>query len=197
MIFLGFDPGGRDAFGWAVLFTNEIGAPINILTGVTSSLTSAMNQVSLATDSPPIAVGIDSPLFWVADGDRRADAYVREMVCAAGGNAGTVSHVNSLRGACLVQGVLAAREVVIRWPNALVTEAHPKALLRVYPAAKDFIEQQPAVATEHERDALIAAYSALAFKMHKSGWCDLMLLETNPISPFGNTASYWFPCQTG
>jgi predicted nuclease with RNAse H fold len=198
MILFGFDPGGRNSFGWACLCIGESGEVVLPLhTGCTSSAPVAITEASRHTaGSAPVAVGIDAPLFWVDEGDRRADAGIRTRVCAAGGMGGTVGHVNALRGACLVQGVLAARQVAERWPSAKVTEAHPKALLRVHreEADKFLAAYLPAPPTEHERDAALAAYAAWAFAVQHTGWRDLVREEHAPFFPSGHTVAYWFPC---
>lgn len=193
MQFLGFDPGGEQAFGWAVFAP---GAPpgLQIATGTCSSSADAVAAASRLCKAPPAAVGVDAPLFWCDQGDRRADATVRKMVCANGGSSGTVSHVNSLRGACLVQGVLVARAALAAWPGARLTEAHPKALLRVSSEARSFVEQlASAFANEHERDAALAAFSALQMCEGSSGWTDLTDLDPGAHQPSGVRAAYWFP----
>lgn len=196
MRFIGIDPGGRNSFGWAVLHIGESGAPASLRTGLCSLAGAALNQASEAAASAPAAVGIDAPLFWVAAGDRRADARIRKLVCAAGGNSGTVSHVNSLRGACLVQGVLAAREAAELWPSAVVTEAHPKALLRLSLSAREFLAAHLLEApSEHERDAALASYAAWAAASSFSGWRDLVRDEEAPFFPGGHKVSYWFPVE--
>jgi hypothetical protein len=196
MNLLGLDPGGLNSLGWASLRIGEPGTPVALKTGVSSSASAALNEASRAAGVVPVAVGIDAPLFWVTEGDRRADAHIRTLVCAAGGHSGTVGHVNSLRGACLVQGILAARQVADSWPSATVTEAHPKALLRVHPAASEFLAKYlPNAPTEHERDAALAAFAACAAAAHFSGWHDLLLEETAPFFPSGHVVSCWFPCQ--
>lgn len=196
MNLIGLDPGGLKNFGWAHLRIGESGTPVALNTGVSSSASAALYKASCAAGVVPVAVGIDAPLFWVTEGDRRADARIRKLVCAAGGHSGTVGHVNSSRGACLVQGILAAREVASSWPSAIVTEAHPKALLRVHPAASEFLAMcLPNAPTVHERDAALAAFAAWAAAAKFLGWRDLLLEETNPFLPSGHIVSYWFPCQ--
>jgi predicted nuclease with RNAse H fold len=191
--YIGFDPGGNEAFGWAVLRTQGTITEL-VKSGTCSDAHAASEAAKIFATSAPIAIAIDAPLFWVNAGDRKADARVRKMVCAAGGSSGTVSHVNSLRGACLAQGILVTKIAVESWPNALVTEAHPKALLRVSPATRQFAGSlSKQTANEHERDAAIAAYTACAFAEQREGWHDLSLLETNPFFPAGKSAVYWFP----
>ena len=109
--YIGFDPGGNKAFGWSIL-SHESCVFTEVATGTCSSAKQAFKEVVAACPAAPEAVGIDAPLFWSPEGDRNADKSVREMVCSRGGHSGTVSHVNSLRGACLVQVILVARMVI-------------------------------------------------------------------------------------
>ena len=141
MVLLGFDPGGINSFGWATLHLDEAGEFVSLTTGVASNAPDAVRNAGQSAASAPAGVGIDAPLFWVEKGDRRADSHVRNRVVAAGGHAGTVNSVNSLRGACLVQGILTTRLVAASWPSAIVTEAHPKALLRLWAEAGRFVTE--------------------------------------------------------
>lgn len=165
-----------------------------VASGTCSSAPAALSAARAATSIAPIAFGTDAPLFWVEAGDRKADEIVRKMVCAAGGKSGTVNHVNSLRGACLVQGVLVVRFAAELWPSAMITEAHPKALLAVSRAAQDFATRiERLVNTEHERDAALAAYTAFALATQTDGWHDLVATELSPFFPCGRRVAYWFP----
>lgn len=190
---VGLDPGGENAFGWAVLECNA-GAYQLAATGTETGVPAVFRAIQKALPEAPVAVGIDAPLFWVPEGDRRADQAVRRLVCAAGGSSGTVSHVNSLRGACLVQGVLAAIEAHKHWPTAKLTESHPKALLLASSAARRFAERLN-LGVEHERDAALAAFSANALIGQTEDWHDLVKLDENAIFPGGKPVAYWFPKQ--
>jgi hypothetical protein len=194
VVLLGFDPGGINSFGWAMLHLDEAGEFVRLITGVASNVPDAVRNAGQSAASVPAGVGIDAPLFWVEEGGRRADSHVRNRVVAAGGHAGTVSSVNSLRGACLVQGILTARLVAALWPSAVVTEAHPKALLRLYAEADCFVTKhlQP-ICEEHERDATLAAVAAWAAVTAHSSWCNRVLTEVAPFFPGGREVSYWFP----
>lgn len=190
---VGFDPGGKKAFGWAVLAATDAG-PSLIASGTCDSAPVALSAARAASPTTPVAFGADAPLYWVHSGDRASDKFVRTMVCTAGGSSGTVSHVNSLQGACLVQGILVARLAAAVWPDAAVTEAHPKALLATSSAARDFARVIAGrVNGEHERDAAIAAFSALALAMNLADWHDLAATESNPFFPGGKRVSYWYP----
>ena len=120
-IVLGLDPGGIGNFGWCVADA-ETNLPINILaTGTADHAQAAITAVQKYLACRPtslniIAVGIDSPLFWTADGDREADIFVRNAINAKGAKNvyGTVQNINALRGACLVQGILSAGESAAR-----------------------------------------------------------------------------------
>jgi len=189
---VGFDPGGKDAFGWCVVsFEGKASVCIG---GVASSAADALAGASSALRAVPAAVGIDAPLFWTAGEDRVADRAVRALVRAAGGHNGTVGHVNSLKGACLVQGILIARMVAERWPGAAITEAHPKALHLVSQAAQKFGARPELAGTgDHLRDAALAAFAAHALATGATGWHDLAALERAPFFPGGAPVRYWFP----
>lgn len=193
--YLGFDPGGINSFGWATLQISATGTVAGIITGVVSSAPDAISEASKVLDGGvPTAIGIDAPLFWVESGDRRADAAIRKRVVAAGGQSGTVSSVNSLRGACVVQGILTARLVTSKWDSTLITESHPKALLRLYADAGAFVSAHvPSIATEHERDAALSAYAAWAAASAWQGWRNLVVEEARPFFPSGGQVQYWFP----
>ncbi len=193
MRFIGFDPGGAQSFGWAVLETTPHGLFL-IAGGVVTGAPNAIASASAAVNESPVAIGIDAPLFWVPEGDRNADLQVRALVLGAGGHAGTVSHVNSLRGACLVQGVLVARLSHELWPDALLTEAHPKALLQLSAAARQFVSAPDFQAVdEHVRDAALGAYAAHAMVAQTQGWHNLAIQEQAPFFPGGTEVAYWFP----
>ncbi len=194
MVLLGFDPGGKDSFGWATLCLERSGAFVALESGLESNAPDAVRAAAQHAPSNPDGIGIDAPLFWVNEGDRRADATIRTRVVAAGGKSGTVSSVNSLRGACVVQGILAARIVAAKWPAALVTEAHPKALLRLDAKAQKFVEAHlHSSNAEHSRDAALAALAAWAAVTAQVDWINLVLGESEPFFPAGREVSYWFP----
>jgi hypothetical protein len=107
---------------------------------------------------------------------------------AMGGRGSTVAHVNSLRGACLVQGVLAAVTLRERWPSILITESHPKALLQIDPDARPFASLYE-FSTEHERDAAVGAFAAMAYDRRLDGWSDWISFERAPFVPSGGGCS--------
>ena len=139
-VLLGFDPGGAEGehFGWAVLRCSPQ-PPLEVLaSGNRSNARDAVHAAFAFVNrgaSRIAAAAIDAPLSWVAHEGRQADQTVRLAVAAAGcpAAAGTVQHVNSLRGACLVGGMMAALELRQLLPNLLISESHPKALLWLLP----------------------------------------------------------------
>jgi hypothetical protein len=194
MQFVGFDPGGEKKFGWTVLEATPkslqfVGAGTG--TGVAEVITAALRVLR----GPPAGVGIDAPLFWAQEGDRVADQVVRALVIAAGGPSSTVMAVNSLAGACLVQGVLVAIQAHDLWPETQITEAHPTALLHVCSAAHAFVDDVPELAQlgAHAQHAALAAYAAHAWVTKTVGWHDLAAQEPRKTLPGGTAVAYWFP----
>ena len=193
---VGFDPGGHKAFGWAVVRYLD-GIVSLTSSGTCSNALDAVTATQRACPTEPLAFAVDAPLFWIPSGDRNVDKIVRRMVCSAGGTSGTVSHVNSLRGACLVQGIIVTDLAAKLWPRANVSEAHPKALLKVNSAARDFADKaSDSAATEHERDAALAAFTAISHVLRFEGWHDLAMREHGHHFPAGKPVAYWFPQES-
>lgn len=150
MQFVGFDPGGNEPFGRTVL---ESASQSLQFVGTRTGVTAVLTEMLKVLEGPPAGIGIDAPLFWVQQGDRAADHFVRALVIAAGGYGGTVMAVNSLVGACLVQGVLIAIQAHDLWPEAQITEAHRTALSRENSAAHAFVGGMPACGAGRARSA--------------------------------------------
>lgn len=197
-----FDPGGKNAFGWAVLAYADNQLTF-IASGICSNARDSLNSAAGKCPSDPIAVGIDAPLIWSESGDRHCDRLVRGLVLrktAATGKRGssTVSHVNSLRGACLVQGILIAAFSGTKWPSARITEAHPKALRWILPelplprSCPENLKEK-----DHELDAVIAAYTAFHYAQKTEGWEDLYDKEISRFEPCPHPVAYWFPILKG
>jgi hypothetical protein len=195
MEFIGFDPGGVARFGWAVLSVGARKSILRVKSGTCGNAIEAISRVEEALDGKPDAVGIDAPLYWTPSTDRHADRVIRRRVIDAGGHGGTVNHVNALQGACLVQGVVAAREAAKKWRGIAITESHPKALLLICPSLNTFLEKHsPSTASQHERDALIAAYSAWSYSLKWPDWHNLVSDEDGDVFwPSSYKAAYWFP----
>ena len=209
-VVLGFDPGGQNKFGWAL--GEDLGEQLRMLaTGVVSDAQEAVATVSrhLPSKARVAAAGIDAPLFWGAAGNRCVDKLIRRAVAERGHAhaSGTVQAVNSLRGACLVQGVLLAKLLTERFLDASITEAHPKALLWLLKHAtstsdpteaglqplSSVIEIDGKGLSEHQRDAVLAAFAAWSMCKRLPGWRDLFPDEREAVRPLGIRVSYWMP----
>lgn len=211
MRFVGFDPGGDEQFGWCVLEGTT--RPLSLVqSGCVSDAAAAVDAVLRLVGVPPRidGVGIDSPLFWAPAGRRRVDWIVRAAIKSAGApNAGgTVQQVNSLRGACITQGVVAAHLLRRAVPGVRITEAHPKALLwlinvasadrRVLDVSTEhlakFVSCEVAALSEHERDATLGAIAAWAMTSGVAGWRDISVEDRDAVVPFP-PVEYWMPIE--
>lgn len=213
-VLVGLDPGGARAFGWCVLDDGPQ-LPLRVRgTGVANNASEALAAVDeVVADDAVVGAGIDAPMFWSAGGDRGVDTYVRRVICGLGASSGTVGHVNSLRGACVVQGVVAAMLLRQRNPSVRLTEAHPKAVLwmlgeatkrrRVRSIAakalgKYFDQGTNRLASDHQRDAALGAISAWAMCHGASGWENVrarypeLELSGRALAPV-ELVEYWVP----
>lgn len=154
-MWVGVDPGGKDAFGLALL--NDDGR-------FTTHCFSFADQAIEHLNGRPAGIGIDAPMWWSSgqSSDRRADQWIRTQYQIS---SGTVQTANSLRGACLVQGVLFAERVRLLFSAVPITEVHPKAV-RLALRLEDWSEfcsrfSIYGIAQKaHERDAVVAAVAA-------------------------------------
>ncbi len=212
MFFLGFDPGGRKQFGWCVAKITQAGSLNLIDSGTANDCTSAVSGATrnIANGDQIAGVGIDSPLYWVTEGIRRADSLIRSEMKRLGAKhvGGTVQQVNSLRGACLVQGIMTAQLLRSKFPSVRITETHPKALLWLIGVAHRnlrgadvrmshlgrFISGGLDSISEHERDAAVGAIAAASMVTSASGWRNLYVMEEGPFVPIA-PVEYWMPVQ--
>ncbi len=192
----GFDPGGKGKFGWCIARPN----PWEVIkVGVADHAVDAFCKVKYAAAERSgnwklVAAGIDAPLYWPYTGQsRKSDEYIRKQIINRKKSAGTVQAVNSLRGACLAQGVMLAAILEENCSACRVTETHPKALLEVCPEAKKVAEGSDS-ATEHERDAVISAWAAARFISGKGR--NLYCCEDKKaIHVFLKKPWYWWPSE--
>jgi len=210
MIFLGFDPGGVHQFGWCVSEAKP-GAGLKLLdSGVADNAEAAVhtalnNRKDLKDVS---AAGIDSPLYWPIRRNRKADVLIRDIMRQRGARnvGGTVQSLNSLRGACVAQGIIAAHLLRRRIPSIRITETHPKALLWLIEIAtterrgseidmshlKELIAGETKSKCEHERDAVLGSIAAWAMVVARPGWRDLFIDEEESFAPV-SPVEYWMP----
>ena len=149
-LFLGFDPGGEGTlkytgdFGWSICGGGSDSLPKRICVGLPKNAWCAIKDVERVINSienaSVRAIGIDAPLRWDKRGGRKADGRLRRALrdtkfCKSKVN-GTVQAVNSLQGACVVQGTLLVEHLAtMPWAqDAIITESHPKALQHLLPA---------------------------------------------------------------
>jgi len=213
-IYLGFDPGGDKRFGWAVC-SSKAGTLHVRSTGEASSAGEAVEAVKellshISKPRPVVGAGIDAPLFWAENGGPRdVDETVRCAVKKLGGpsSGNTVQQINSLMGACLVQGVLMANLLHGLYPKIAITETHPKALLYLLGIASkekppksvsladlaEYVSFDKGRVSEHERDAILGAVAAFAQTEKRQGWKDLFKKEKSPVTPFTYPVAYWMP----
>ena len=204
-IFLGFDPGGatKTAFGWCVCKQDVAGKFVKVKTGLSTHAEAAVSDVNrvlenLKSNACVRAIGIDAPLFWNKTGeDRMVDKIIRRELLNLNRPHSTVIPVNTLKGACLVQGVLVGDSF-----KAPITETHPKALrwlLKSLPSElenyKADLKRSKNPNENHEWDALAAAYAAWRMYQRDPEWQDLFQKEPAPFLPFGTQVevSYWMP----
>jgi len=157
MVWFGADPGGKKNFGAAILRDDGSYS--------TKCVDCADDALACISDRPE-GIGIDCPLWWSSgrSGDRLADSWLR----LKGVPSGTVQTANSLRGGAIIQGAMFAYRVRERYSGVPITEAHPKALLRlmglraspwaVIAAKFDLVGTKPP--SDHECDAVLAAVAA-------------------------------------
>lgn len=203
-IVLGFDPGGKGNFGWSVCLTagGKLLPPLN--TGLASDAPEAIREVQDAMKSfaypglEVLAAGIDAPMFWTKDGNRKVDDVIRAELKAKGFPpnkiGGTVQQVNSLQGACVAQGLLLADQLHGMY-RLQITEAHPTASFYLLEQLKQDgeIKEMTEGLTDHQFDATISAYAAWAMLKRFPGWRDIYQDEPAPVQPFGTPVSYWLP----
>lgn len=165
----GYDPGGNGRNGVAILTINN-GKIIN----ATVKRCKYVDDVLKALPSDLIAAGIDTITCFgtTHSGYRMADMALRGKYrdCIH-----SVCPPNSLRGSMVINGIAVVLEIEKRFPDALITETHPK-VLYVELAKKHYdyktnqiqmnkeiccwINSQLSIDTDHEWDALISAYAA-------------------------------------
>lgn len=214
-VILGFDPGGKAKFGWAVCI--EIDDRLKVIaTDIADHAKDALERScnALPKGGLVIAAGIDAPMFWVADGDREADRLVRKAIGCLGAKSpgGTVQPFNSLRGACVIQGLLILKLLRQLYPGLPITEAHPKALLWLMGIARR--DREPGMIgikdiegviieemglnlqdkDKDKRDAILGAFTAQMMIRKKSGWADLLKYEKKEkILADKAPIEYWMP----
>ncbi len=209
-LFLGFDPGGHNTFGWSVC--REVNYSLECLdSGLANDARDAIDQVReliAAYDNVHVwAAGINAPLLWNERGTRNVDDRVRHAMVVAGFPArqvgGTVQAVNGLRGACVVQGTLLARHLSedADW-DLTITESHSRAFHHLLTSTGESeLSVRESIVTngldEHQLDATrcaLAAWGAMRnLPLPQRTWQNLYEGEPTLIYPHQIPVSYWMP----
>lgn len=191
-VWVGADPGGKKAFGLAMLTASG-----EAKTFCVSCADEAINEI-ISWPVQLLGVGVDAPLWWSSglSSGRVADKWIRDTYKM---HPGTVQAPNSLRGAALVQGVMFVSRLREKFPEVPVTEAHPKAVARALGGWDDLAITKLGLVkgnNEHERDAMLAAIAAR--EGFEGRWTkDLSLIrgasEQDPKSYWLSPVSYFWP----
>jgi hypothetical protein len=213
-LLFGFDPGGAKSFGWAV-GEHSPALPLRIRgSGIADDAAQALAAATnlLEPGDELGGVGIDSPIYWTASCDRQSDRLVRASIARKGAPSpgGTVQHINSLRGACVVQGVVCGLLARSAFPGVPISEAHLKALLWLLDlCAPEHSSTSPLpidlstlvlgenTTSEHGRDAVIGTISAWAMLARPDGWSNLLACDDERLLPIAEPIGYWMPVPMG
>jgi predicted nuclease with RNAse H fold len=161
---VGFDPGGKRSFGWCIAkFDKKV--PLDILkTGCCDHAQQAIGMVKEYCEEKKyhvLAAGVDAPLTWPKERNRKIDEFLKNHV--DGEFKSSIMHVNSLQGACLIQGIKIAKLLNEQFEGIQISESHPAVIRALLSIAKD--KQK-----EHEKDAALCCLSAWAMKVQDSLW---------------------------
>ena len=222
-VIVGFDPGGqgkdgKGKFGWSICRMDS--AQLTVLHADRAvNAKDALEQVSsmLPANARVQAAGIDAPLFWTNTGKRKVDTTIR----AAGKSKKCphpehrtltkedrqkqgcpyplrVQEINSLRGACVAQGVLLTRHLRrCQRFDVPITESHPKAMLCLLDHCRSdlgkLVANTAAIKSPHKEDkedAVLAAFAAwsmlkeLRSPLDSPKWRNLLEDEEDLFFPF-------------
>lgn len=206
MIYFGYDPGGNDKHGVAVLRVHS-GRPISVTTALVSTAEMAIQWFS-ARSGPQVAIGVDTLTCWSTGpaGWRPADRWLKRRYPQV---ENSVVAPNSLYGSMSLNGMMVLLALRGMTPEVMITETHPKVmhwyLLR---KAYDFEARQAvmvealasqldldlALASDHEWDAALSALAA--FRGFSGQWHrDLHAIapaeDERLVLPCGVTNYFW------
>ncbi len=150
-LYLGYDPGGKCKNGVAAIQLCS-DAPKVVETKKVRDAVEAIAWLTRFSCSAH-ALGIDTLLAWSPKGGRACDDALRRRY---GGN--SIVAQNSLYSAMTLNGAIVARRLGLP-----VYESHPKLILQTNlgnSIRQIFEKTMPSDATEHEVDAIVAAWCA-------------------------------------
>lgn len=205
-IYLGFDPGGRNNFGAALLDGDAV------VFGTVSTVDAAMAWVvECLSGRTPTAAGIDTLLHWSGgrSGDRYAEGILRALYSDA---RQSVISPNSLYGSMAVGGMALGFKLRARFPELPLNETHPKLLARHFAGslpkgadrrtderrawmARELPNADVRQANDHEVDAIVSAWATRAamrsWAKRQNAWRDLAAECSDAITPLSNVHYFW------
>lgn len=203
---IGYDPGGNDHHGLAILRV-ETGQPRAIAIETCATVEDVLRRIEPIRDL--LGAGVDTLTCWSTgpSGWRPADRWMRQQYRHE--VARSVTAPNSLYGSMSLSGMSMLCTLRQLEPALAITETHPKVVYSVlwghrYDYARSARSMDHALsavlglairtATDHEWDATVAAYSMLCAL--RGEWAyDLHQIEPRPderiLSPCGPTRYAW------
>jgi hypothetical protein len=204
-IIVGYDPGGNDSHGLAERHFHD-GKVTSLSMRTLRTVERVMERVESL--SSLAALGVDTLTCWGTgiSGWRPADRWLRNQYKSV---QGSVMTPNSLFGSMGLNGMAVLIVARTRFPEAVITETHPKVLCWCLSAQKhsypgiagamdatlcQILGIEVASATEHEWDAAVSAFAALEGYLGR--WQrDLHALPAGEgerlIRPCGDTHYFW------
>ena len=172
MIYFGYDPGGNDKHGVALLRVHR-GKPVSVTTALVGTTEMAIRWFSARSGSP-VAIGVDTLTCWSTGpaGWRPADRWLRQQYPQVGQS---VAAPNSLYGSMSLNGMMVLLALRGMAPQVMITETHPKVIhWYLRGEAYDFVAGRVvmvqalaaevgldlALASDHEWDAALSALAA-------------------------------------
>jgi hypothetical protein len=202
MLVFGYDPGGKNANGVALI--EQSSEPPQVWTNTVDCVDEAVDWLMAQIGSRKLdAAGIDTFLSWSTSpsGWRPMDTWLRQQYPPV---LHSVFASNSAAGSMAVQGMALAMRLRAIWPELLLNETHPKVLYfgltgQPYIFGQLLVnwlvsQMNPlagaAISNEHEWDALISAWATIR-GMSGAFMHDFMTQTQNPLLPAGPVNYYW------
>lgn len=201
---VGYDPGGNEAHGFALL-TIKDGEPESVSVTTLSNTEAVIKEIR---SKAILGLGVDTLSCWCTgnSGWRPADKWLRKRYPEI---INSIMSPNTLSGSMGINGMSVLIETA-KMPNGItLSETHPKVLYYALTRKKydydnnhaemvDFLSKRLGLnvktSNEHEWDAAISAYAHMMGITGK--WtCDLHKLQPEDncriVQPCGKTSYYW------
>ncbi len=201
---LGFDPGGEESFGVAILSGPRATAATVSSVGEAIAWTKAQ-----CCNTVPPAAGIDTLLHWsqAPGGWRPADKYLRATYPTA---KSSIISPNGLFGSMAIGGMALALRLRECWPEIALNETHPKILFHALsghryqkdklPIAIEWFFKHSGIfpiplRNDHELDAVISAWATQVGL--RESWSNLVHDDGSLLFPAGPAKYLWPSCERG